>query len=151
MRNRAELRDLHVRIPHLLLDETGVQDDLGRMLKHATLLPNQRVGNQFRELRIVNRIREAIAARRLVANLQRHVDPQLLRNNTLIRQVADDAFHYESVQFQSHGHIIPFYGDPSTNPLLYFPTANGKDSSEVGKMRICEGMKKPRAGELQGA
>ena len=35
--------------------------------------------------------------------------------------------------------------------VVYFPTANGKDSSEVGKMRICEGMKKPRAGELQGA
>ena len=34
---------------------------------------------------------------------------------------------------------------------LYFPTANGKDSSEVGKMRMLEGMKKPRAGELQGA
>ena len=34
---------------------------------------------------------------------------------------------------------------------MYFPTANGKDSSEVGKMRMFEGMKKPRAGELQGA
>jgi hypothetical protein len=34
---------------------------------------------------------------------------------------------------------------------LYFPTANGKDSSEVGKMGMFENMKKPRAGELQGA
>jgi hypothetical protein len=34
---------------------------------------------------------------------------------------------------------------------VYFPTANGKDSSEVGKMGMFEGMKKPRAGELQGA
>ena len=37
------------------------------------------------------------------------------------------------------------------NIQLYFPTANGKDSSEVGKMGMFEGMKKPRAGELQGA
>ena len=51
------------------------------------------------------------------------------------------------------------YAEAQSEPLrsaaldrfLYFPTANGKDSSEVGKMRICEGMKKPRAGELQGA
>jgi hypothetical protein len=34
---------------------------------------------------------------------------------------------------------------------VYFPTANGKDSSEVGKMGMFEGMKKPRAGELQEA
>ena len=38
-----------------------------------------------------------------------------------------------------------------TGSAVYFPNAIGKDSSEVGKMGMFEGMKKPRAGELQGA
>ena len=39
---------------------------------------------------------------------------------------------------------------PQCAEFLYFPTANGKDSSEVGKMGMFEGMKSPVQGSCKG-
>ena len=102
MGDGARLGDARRRGANARIAPARLRDEIRRALDHPAFRRDEFRTDRFGQLRVIDGVFERIRLRGIIGNIQRDIDPQRLQTIAFVFTLADDAFDFDSVQFEFH-------------------------------------------------